>query len=239
MRLDQRSARLFALTVWAGLFTWLWLSGESVRYLGPRTQWVVPVGALGLAVAAAGYLVATGHERPSRIGLREALGLTGLILPVLAAAILAHAQLGALAASNKLSGRGIDPSSLARLASRGASQIGFLQLNAAGRDAGLTHELGLSPGKPVELIGFVSSTPDPRQPFELSRFYITCCVADAVPVGVHVAPGRATGATRRLHRNDWVKVTGVLTRGHREWIVTALRIRPIKPPSEPYLSFAT
>ena len=44
---------------WGALFAWLWLSGESVRYLGPRTQWVVPVGALGLTLAAAGYLRAT------------------------------------------------------------------------------------------------------------------------------------------------------------------------------------
>jgi len=58
-------------------------------------------------------------------------------------------------------------------------------------------------------------------------------VADAVPIGVHVMPGH--GAT--LKRDDWVDVTGVLSRGHREWVVRALAIRHIKPPSDPYLSF--
>jgi putative membrane protein len=231
MRLDVRTVRALALVAWAGVFTWLWASGESVRYLGPRTQWVVPVGALGLTLAAAAYLFATRRDTPTRIGLREGLGLGALLLPVLAAAVLANAQLGALAASNKLSSRGIDASALARLAGKNAKQIGFLQLNAAGRDDGLTRELGLSEGRSVELTGFVSQE---GRPFTLSRFYITCCVADAVPIGVHVMPG----AHSKLKRDDWVDVTGVLSKGHREWIVRALAIRHIKPPSDPYLSFA-
>jgi putative membrane protein len=232
MRLDRRSIRALALVAWAGLFAWMWATGESVRYLGPRTQWVVPVGALGLTLAAAGYLYATREEAPRRLRLREGLGLVGLVLPVMAAAVLANAQLGALAASNKLSSRGIDSSALARLASRDAKQIGFLQLNAAGRDEGLTRELGLGEGKSVELTGFVSDT---GRLFTLSRFYITCCVADAVPIGVRVSAG-ARGA--KLHKDDWIDVTGVLERGHREWIVKALRIEGVKPPSDPYLSFA-
>ena len=232
MRLDLRSIRALALVVWAGVFTWLWATGESVRYLGPRTQWVVPVGAIGLTFAAVGYLYATRAESSSRIGLREGLGLVGLVLPVMAAAVLANAQLGALAASNKLSSRGIDSSALARLASRDAKHIGFLQLNAAGRDEGLTRELGLGEGKSVELTGFVSST---GRLFTLSRFYITCCVADAVPIGVRVSAGRP-GA--KLEKDDWIDVTGALARGRREWIVRALRIEHVKPPSDPYLSFA-
>jgi putative membrane protein len=232
MRLDLRSIRALALVAWAGVFAWLWATGESVRYLGPRTQWVVPVGAIGLTLAAVGYLYATRAESSSRIGLREGLGLVGLVLPVMAAAVLANAQLGALAASNKLSSRGIDSSALARLASRDAKHIGFLQLNAAGRDEGLTRELGLGEGKSVELTGFVSST---GRLFTLSRFYITCCVADAVPIGVRVSAG-PRGA--KLEKDDWIDVTGALARGHREWIVRALRIEHVKPPSDPYLSFA-
>jgi putative membrane protein len=232
MRLDLRSLRALALVAWAGVFAWLWATGESVRYLGPRTQWVVPVGAIGLTLAAVGYLYATRSESSSRIGLREGLGLVGLVLPVMAAAVLANAQLGALAASNKLSSRGIDSSALARLASRDAKHIGFLQLNAAGRDEGLTRELGLGEGKSVELTGFVSST---GRLFTLSRFYITCCVADAVPIGVRVSAG-PRGA--KLEKDDWIDVTGALARGHREWIVRALRIEHVKPPSDPYLSFA-
>jgi putative membrane protein len=232
MRLDARSGRALALVTWAALFTWLWASGESVRYLGPRTQWVVPLGAIGLTLAAAGYLLATRAEPQPRLGRREGLGLVALVVPVLAAAVLANAQLGALAASNKLSSRGIDSAALARLASRDAKELGFLELNAAGRDEQLSRELGLAPGIPVELTGFVSK---PGASFTLSRFYITCCVADAVPIGVRVAAGRRG---QRVRRDDWLDVTGVLARGDREWIVRPLRISRTKPPSDPYLSFA-
>jgi putative membrane protein len=231
MRLDLRTLRGVAMIAWAALFAWLWVSGESVRYLGPRTQWVVPVGAIGLTLAAIAYLLSTREAASTRIRTREGLGLAALVLPVLAAAVLAHAQLGALAASNKLSSRGIDSAALARLASRDAKQIDFLQLNAAGRHEELSSELGLAPGRSVELTGFVSDT---GSTFTLSRFYITCCVADAVPVGVQVAGGRRA---RELDRDDWVDVTGVLTRGHREWIIRALRIERTKAPGNPYLSF--
>ena len=235
MRLDLRSVRAVGLVAWGALFGWLWLSGESVRYLGPRTQWVVPVGAIGLTLAAIGYLHATRNAPSSRVRPLELLGVAALVAPILAAATLAHAQLGSLAASNKLSSRGIDPSALARLAAKDAHGIGFLQLNAAGRDADLSRALGLSPGTPVRLVGFASSEPRRGAPFELSRFYITCCIADAVPVGVHVDPGDV--ARLKAHKNDWLDVTGVLTRGHREWIVRAVRAQHVDAPSNPYLSF--
>jgi putative membrane protein len=237
MRLDLRTVRAIALLAWGALFGWLWLTGESVRYLGPRTQWVVPVGAVGLTLAAVGYLRATRERLSSRPRALELAGLGALLVPILAAATLADAQLGSLAASNKLSSRGIDPSALARLATKEAHVIGFLQLNAAGRDAGLSRELGISEGTPVRLVGFVSSEPRAGTPFELSRFYITCCVADAVPVGVRVAPG--TVRHLRLERDDWLDVTGVLTQGRREWIVRALRIEHVDAPSDPYLSYTS
>jgi uncharacterized repeat protein (TIGR03943 family) len=237
MRLDLRAVRAIALVALGALFGWLWLTGESVRYLGPRTQWVVPLGAIGLMLAAVGYLRATRGAASSWPRPLELAGLATLIVPILAAATLAHAQLGSLAASNKLSSRGIDPSALARLASKDAHGVGFLQLNAAGRDAELSRELGLAPGTPVRLVGFVSAQPLDGRPLELSRFYITCCVADAVPVGVHVTKG--TVRRLKVERDDWLDVTGVLTRGNREWVIRAVRVQHVDAPSNPYLSFAT
>jgi uncharacterized repeat protein (TIGR03943 family) len=238
MRLDARSVRTVALAAWAGLFLWLWITGESVRYLGPRTQWVIPLGAIGLSLAALGYARAT-RERPSpRVPGRELLGLLGLVLPILAAATLAHAELGSLAASNKLSARGVNPSALARLASRNADTIGFLQLNAAGRDKQLSSQLGLSNGTPVHLVGFVSKSPSGRNGgFELSRFYITCCVADAVPIAVEVEAGPS--AARRLNKDDWLDVTGPVQHRPGTWVIHAVRLRHIKTPSDPYLTFTS
>jgi putative membrane protein len=235
VRLDARTICTLGLAAWALLFLWLWISGESVRYLGPRTQWVIPVGAIGLGLAAVGYLRATRGDRTSRLSAPEWLGIAGLLLPIVAAATLWGAQLGSLAASNKLNARGVDPTALARLATRDARVIGFLQLDAAGRDAGLSNELGIHTGTPVHLVGFVSTPPTRSGArFELSRFYITCCVADAVPVGVFVA-----APAERLDRDEWLDVTGALVRGKREWIVRATRVEHVDTPSDPYLSFAT
>ena len=41
MTLDTRSLRLLVLWGWTLFLLWLWLTGEVLRYLGPRTQWVV------------------------------------------------------------------------------------------------------------------------------------------------------------------------------------------------------
>jgi putative membrane protein len=234
MRLDARTLRTLALAVWALLFLWLWANGESVRYLGPRTQWVVPVGAIGLGLAAIGHVHATRREGGSALSAIEWLGIAGLLLPIVAAATLGGAQLGSLAASNKLNARGVDPTALARLASRDAREIGFLQLDAAGRDAGPSNELGIHPGTPVHLVGFVSTPPGrPGARFELSRFYITCCIADAVPVGVFVA-----APDKRFTQDEWLDVTGTLTHSKQEWIVRAARVERVDAPSDPYLSFA-
>lgn len=238
MKLDTRTVHGVALTAWAGLFLWLWLSGESVRYLGPRTQWVVPVGAIGLSLSTIAYLRATREHSTSRVSARELLGLIGLLVPIFAAATLAQAQLGSLAASNKLSSRGIDPSEIARLASQNASEIGFVQLKAAGKDADLASQLAITAGRSVRLTGFVSSAPTSRRGlFELIRFYITCCVADAIPVGVHVDPSALR--PDRLRQNDWLEVAGALVRGRGEWIVRAGELNRVDPPSDPYLSFSS
>jgi uncharacterized membrane protein YcgQ (UPF0703/DUF1980 family) len=56
-------------------------------------------------------------------------------------------------------------------------------------------------------------------------------------VSVHVSKG----TVRRLQvdRDDWLRVTGVLQHGDREWIVRAVRVEHVAAPSNPYLSFAT
>jgi uncharacterized repeat protein (TIGR03943 family) len=236
MRLDPRSLRLAVVVAWAGCFGWLWATGEVVRYLGPRTQWVVYAGAVLLAVVAIAYSRGRG-DRTGRLPAGEALGLVALLVPVLLVAMLAHAQLGSLAAANKLSSRGIDVAALARFASRDAAGISFLQLKGAEKDADLADELGIRPGRPVQLLGFVSErSAGEEKPFVLSRFYITCCVADAIPLGITVEP--FTARTGRPAKDQWLEVAGVLAKRGGHYVLRAERVREVKPPSNPYLSFA-
>ena len=99
MSLSVRNARLVVLAAWSVCLIWLWASGEVMRYLGPRTAWVVSFGAVALSAATILYARAGAGtpdaRRPLTIG--EAAGLAALLVPVLIAFLMAHAALGSLA----------------------------------------------------------------------------------------------------------------------------------------------
>jgi putative membrane protein len=237
MTLSIRNLRLFVLSVWAGFFLWLWLSGQVLRYLGPRTSWVVTFGAITLAIVTVAYARSSVGAADARraVSGREAGGLLAILTPILLAAMLSGSSLGALAASKKLSARGVDLASLAESLSRGASDIDFLQIKAAGGDPQEGETLGLGPGQQVDLTGFVMKAGSaPKAPFTLGRFYITCCVADAIPIGVSVYPTLAQGG---FAKDTWLDVTGALDKRGKSYVVDAERVERIPEPSNPYLAF--
>ena len=106
MTVDARIARGGALAVWAVFFIGLWLTGTSDRFLGTRTQWIVPFGAvvLALAVLAYGYGYLRSRRRGPRLTLREASGLFALLIPLAAVALVPHAALGSYAAARNGTG---------------------------------------------------------------------------------------------------------------------------------------
>jgi putative membrane protein len=237
MTLSVRNIRLFVLVIWAAFFGWLWLSGQVLRYLGPRTSWVVTFGALTLALVTLAYArVSAGSEDADRgVSRREAAGLLSLLTPILLAAMLSNVSLGSLAAAKKLTARGVDLTSLAESLSKGATDVDFLQIKAAGDDPQAGETLGLSPGRQVDLTGFVMRAGgSPKAPFTLGRFYITCCVADAIPIGVTVEPTLAEGG---FPKDTWLNVTGALDRKGKRYVVDAERVQKVPEPSNPYLAF--
>jgi uncharacterized repeat protein (TIGR03943 family) len=166
------------------------------------------------------------------------LGFGALVLPMVAGLLLAQTQLGALAASKKLTARGIDPSALAELASRNSAGVGFVQVQVAGHNAKFADESGIKPGRDVRLEGFVLRAPrSVKGPFELARFYITCCVADSVPIGVTIEP--ADPKPPSYGRDDWLAVSGELVRRGKELELRGSSIRRISAPKHPYLSFSS
>jgi putative membrane protein len=235
--LSVRNIRLFVLGLWAAFLAWLWLSGQVLRYLGPRTSWVVTFGALTLVLVTVAYARSSAGAADARRGVSrgEAAGLLAMLTPILLAVMLSGSSLGALAASKKLSARGVDLASLAESLSKGAADIDFLQIKAAGDNPQEGETLGLSPGRQVNLTGFVMKAGDsPKAPFTLGRFYITCCVADAIPIGVTVDPTLAEGG---FPANTWLDVTGALDNKSGSYVVDAERIEKVSEPSNPYLAF--
>jgi uncharacterized repeat protein (TIGR03943 family) len=175
-------------------------------------------------------------EPSSRPSPGETVGYIALLLPIFAGLLVGGSQLGALAASKRLTARGIDPSALAELASRNATEVSFLQVNLAGHDPEFAAANGIEPARDVRLQGFVVRRPQSQQdPFELARFYITCCVADSIPVAVTVVP--ADPNPPGFGRDDWLSVSGELVRSGGDLRLRATRIERIEPPDHPYLSF--
>jgi uncharacterized repeat protein (TIGR03943 family) len=235
--LDRRNLRALLLLTWSAFLFWLWLTGETARYLGPRTQWLVPFGAVALGLAALAYVRAPASAERARLSTAEAIGFTALALPMLAGLLLAHTQLGALAASKKLTARGIDPTALAELASRNSAGGDFAKVQVASHNPKFAAQSGIKPGRDLQLEGFVMRGPKGAgRSFDLARFYIYCCVADAVPIDVTIEPADPHAAAYR--RDDWLSVSGELVRRDGELRLRATRIRRIQAPKHPYLWFS-
>ena len=91
-------------------------------------------------------------------------------------------------------------------------------------------------GQPASVEGFVIQTPGlPTGYFTLARFVITCCAADAYPVGLPVKLG--DGQTP--HNPDtWLHVDGQMTtetlNGQRQLVILAKSLKEIPEPKNPY-----
>jgi uncharacterized repeat protein (TIGR03943 family) len=232
MSVDARIARGGVLALWAAFFLVLWTSGTSGRYLGPRTQWIVPFGAVVLVLATIAYAYAYVCARRTgpTLTLREAASLFALLVPLAAVSLVPHAALGSYAASRK---GGISFAFVRPQAPAKPSGVSFLDIRIAEGDHGFAADAGIRPGLRVRLLGFVVGSKDvPRGTFELARFYIACCIADAEAVGLPVV-GRAPKP------NTWLQVTGTLTKRGKRFVVVPEQVTNVPAPKQPYLSFQT
>jgi uncharacterized repeat protein (TIGR03943 family) len=231
LRIGIHTARVLALAAWALFSTALWLTGGADRFLAERTTWVVPFGAF-VTGAAAVLLLARGRRAAGRpLSARDGASLAVLLAPIAAVLAVPHAELGAAAAERRAA-RGpsapvvvpeVDPVS-------GYSYAHILATR-------VHPQPGVEAGVPVRLIGFVmrkNGTPDGM--FQVTRFQINCCVADATPLFVTVRPRGPVPP-----RDAWVEVKGRLepgggaVEGEGRFIVGDAEVTRIAPPEQPYL----
>jgi uncharacterized repeat protein (TIGR03943 family) len=219
-------ARLLVLVAWAATFLLLWATASSSRYLGARTQWLVPLGAVALGGAA--IMNAASRRGGARLRTGEAVGLLGLLVPLVAVLLVPHAQLGAYAASHKSSAffPAVKPRPPAT-----PRDVTLLDVKIAERDPEFALISHIHPGTRVELVGVVTRVR--HRGFELTRFFITCCIADAQPLSIHV------DARRALRLDQWVRVDGTLTSRGSRLALDADTVTPVTRPSNPYLSFSS
>jgi uncharacterized repeat protein (TIGR03943 family) len=215
-------------------------TGTLNFYINQRFAWLALVAvllfsALALTVvfrlmdrAAQASPLWAGHGRIS------ALGAGLLALPVALGLLVPARPLGASA----LAGRGLGLGApvlagAAPVAQRTGGQRNIIdwliEISRSPDPAALT-------GQSVDVIGFVYHDPraKPNQ-FFVSRFAVSCCVADATPVALLVETDDAS----ELKTDAWVRVVGRFGlgeyAGERMPIIAAERIEATQAPNQPYL----
>lgn len=223
-----RVAGAAALTLWAGVFWFLLISGRWTLYLSGRIFWVVPTGAVILTAAALGRLLFLRTERSEPLPRREAWGLALIMIPAVAVLVLPPAALGAYAAERR-------PVSAGFVTGGNLSDGEVTLVDVAGAmwSERTAKALAEKAGHQVEFTGIVVRRDTmPADEFMLTRFIVSCCVADALSVQVRVV-GAPPG---RFPQDTWVRVTGTIYPLGQEVVVDAARVEEVPRPGEPYLN---
>ncbi|NES24685.1 MAG: TIGR03943 family protein [Symploca sp. SIO3E6] len=91
-------------------------------------------------------------------------------------------------------------------------------------------------GQPVKVTGFVVHPPElPSKYLLISRFVITCCAADAYPVGL---PVKLNVNKDKYPADSWIEVEGQMItenlEGERQLTIEASSVKKIDEPDNPY-----
>jgi uncharacterized repeat protein (TIGR03943 family) len=227
----SRLAGAAVLAAWAVLFWFLLLSGRDALYLSTRTAWVVPVGAVLLTGASVGRLASARTRTPAPMTLREAWALAFMVVPVVLVLALPPATLGSFSAGKRagFASAGIATSP----GDAGTGAISLIDVAAAQTTKEGETALAGRAGENVDLVGFVVRYADtPADELLLTRYIVTCCVADATVAQVRVVnvqPGAFSA-------NEWVDVKGAIYPLGREIIVNASSVVAVPRPEHPYLT---
>jgi len=221
----------FVLIAWAGLFWFLWITGRDAYYLSQRTMWVVPVAAVLLTAAAAGRLLTARTTLAEPIARKELAVMAAMVVPVLLVVSLPPATLGTFSAGKRAGFSGVGVTTTA--SDIGSGELTLVDVAAAQTTPEGEKALAKRAGDSVDFVGFVTRYDDtPADEFLLTRYVVTCCVADAT-----VAQVRVVNATPGAFAdNDWVEVKGAIYPLGREVIVNANAIDGVPRPSKPYLT---
>lgn len=220
------------LAAWAGLFWFLLVSGRWSLYLSNRTSWLVPVGAVLLSAAAVGRIVsARAAHDPEPLSSRNAWTIGLMVLPVVLILALPPAALTSYAVGRRSGfvGSGVSTST----GDIATGSLTLIDVAAAQTSTAGLEALEKRAGERVSFDGFVTRFADtPADEIMLTRFIVTCCVADATIAQVRVVEVPAG----TFQEDQWVRVTGLIFPLGREVLVEATDIVPIPRPSKPYLT---
>ena len=223
------------------------LSGTLLFYINERFLWLTVLAALGLILVGISYRYRTEHDHDHddhhhdhdghSHGQLSWMGLLLIASPMVLGLAIPPKPLGAAAMTNR-------DISLESLTSAAAPEGGAVLSKPKTEknildwiiDFRQTSDPAALAGEEVKLVGFVYR--DDRfaeDSFMVSRFVVSCCAADAAPLGLVVHwPDSPT-----LADDQWVEVTGVLEPGEfggeQLPLVKAASVTSTDVPDQPYL----
>ncbi|MEN4010961.1 MAG: TIGR03943 family protein [Chloroflexota bacterium] len=241
--MNLRLIRSFQAMVLIGLGFYLlsrvW-SGQVLLYINQRFVALVFFAGISFVVLAQIILRERNDMDPSAPPVPHASwrwNLWWLILPVLVGFLIPARPLSPSVVENRgintsapITARIEDNQAILSLASTERTVLDWIRLFSLEEDAQRFE------GEAVDVIGFVFT--DGRlteNQFMIGRFTITCCVADAMALGIVVEyPG-----VQGLINHAWVRVQGEMTVSERDGkqlpLIRAERIEVVPQPEQPYL----
>ena len=236
-------------------FAYIYLSGKWAYYIDPRFQWLSVVAVLLLTLLALSFLGGNAeahdhdhehhdHDHPhdhAHAGHGHSHGSVWPVLVVAIPLVLGLAIPAKPLGANAIKTRGIDTDfnsiTLSEASSSSLSIIpgerNVLDWNRAIASSPDSSEVI---GQEADVVGFVYR--DSRfgeNQFMVARFTLTCCVADALAIGLVVQNSEAVN----FSTDAWVKVKGSFQEVEFDGVlipvIFAEEIMPTDQPEQPYL----
>lgn len=233
---------VLAIAAWGVLLVKYWLNGKLALLIHPDYFWLEIVTALSL-LAVSGF---KGWELLRRRAVTPKVQHLTLFPPGLSSALLLVTAILGLAitphvfASQTALQRGVtDSVTLTRSqpkAFRSSRRPEERSLVDWVRTLNVYPEPDAYTGQKVKVQGFVIHPPELSQEYLLlSRFVITCCAADAYPVGL---PVKLTQNSQIYPPDTWLEVEGQMSTenlgGKRQLTIQASSVKQIPEPQNPY-----
>ena len=216
-------------------FSWLLISGNLAYYINQRFAWLVVVGAAVFVLLALVNIYSGLRAGDECFHQHFEIGWDILLivsLPLLLALIVPSRSLGIEAVNGGIS---LSP---VGVASPAAFQRSPLDRNILDwlREFQRASSPAAFDGTAADVSGFVYREPGfAENTFMLSRFTMSCCVADAFPIGMPVnAP-----ATTDIEAGVWLRIRGKFRVAEFDAelmpVLFADIVEPIDVPQQPYL----
>lgn len=237
----ERLLKVLALVA-LGIFLYTRLtSGVILYYINERFVTLTLLAAVGLILIGASYYRQpddqAGHDHSHDHGRLSWIGWLLIVLPMILGFLVPPRPLGASALGN----REVDIGTLSSIAPPSSGQQRGLVAGEKNivdwlADFQRSADAATFRGQEADVIGFVYR--DERfaeDTFMVGRFIVSCCVADAAPVGLIVRMPQAAS----LASDQWVEVNGRFEPGTFDGVEMPILVADVvvetEPPAQPYL----